>query len=121
VEGNFPAPSYPILPQTPEGARYRSLAIRTSARRKDGAYLSIWTATFSWPIIPPTQRKRNQQKLVENALADFAQLKDAQLCTSMWAVTEMLNILVLQKNLHRGDYRGEERINTSKRATDEHR
>ena len=29
-------------------------------------------------------------------------LKDVQLCTSMWAVTEMVNILVSRKNLDRG-------------------
>src|ERR1039458_4937380 len=32
----------------------------------------------------------------------FAQLKDSQLCTSMWAVTEMVNILVSRKNMDRG-------------------
>jgi predicted nucleic acid-binding protein len=32
----------------------------------------------------------------------FADLKDVQLCTSMWAVTEMVNILVSRKNLDRG-------------------
>ena len=33
----------------------------------------------------------------------FADLKDVQLCTSMWAITEMVNILISQKNLDRGD------------------
>jgi len=42
-------------------------------------------------------------KLVENALAVFSQLKDAQLCTSMWAVTEMVNILVSRKKMNRGE------------------
>src|SRR5216684_2018769 len=42
-------------------------------------------------------------KLVENALAVFSQLKDAQLCTSMWAITEMVNILVSNKKMDRGD------------------
>jgi len=39
--------------------------------------------------------------MVENALGVFAQLKDAQLCTSMWAVTEMVNILVSSKGIDR--------------------
>src|SRR5207237_2638758 len=42
-------------------------------------------------------------KLVENALDVFAQLKDVQLCTSMWAVTEMVNVLVSNKRMARGD------------------
>ncbi len=44
-----------------------------------------------------------KKKLVENALAVFAQLKDVQLCTSIWAVTEMVNILVSQKKMPRGE------------------
>jgi predicted nucleic acid-binding protein len=44
-----------------------------------------------------------KRKMVENALAVFAELKDIQLCTSMWAVTEMVNILVSQKKMGRGD------------------
>ena len=40
--------------------------------------------------------------MVDNALAVFAQLKDIQLCTSMWAVTEMVNILVSSKKMDRG-------------------
>ncbi|MGA9632028.1 MAG: type II toxin-antitoxin system VapC family toxin [Candidatus Acidiferrales bacterium] len=47
--------------------------------------------------------EESKKKLVENALAVFAQLKDVQLCTSIWAVTEMLNILVSQKKMDRGD------------------
>ncbi len=43
-----------------------------------------------------------KKKLVENALAVFAQLKDVQLCTSMWAVTEMVNILISQKKMAPG-------------------
>ncbi len=42
-----------------------------------------------------------KKKLVENALAVFTQLKDVQLCTSMWAVTEMVNILISGKNMDR--------------------
>lgn len=44
-----------------------------------------------------------KKKLVESALAVFAQLKDVQLCTSMWAVTEMVNILVSKKKMDRGE------------------
>jgi len=43
-----------------------------------------------------------KRKSVENAMGVFAQLKDVQLCTSMWAVTEMVNILVSQKRMNRG-------------------
>lgn len=39
--------------------------------------------------------------MVEDALAVFAELKDIQLCTSMWAVTEMVNILVSSKKMDR--------------------
>ncbi len=42
-----------------------------------------------------------KKKLVENALDVFAQLKDAQLCTSMWAVTEMANVLISGKQMDR--------------------
>lgn len=44
-----------------------------------------------------------KRKMVEGALAAFAQLKDVQLCTSMWAVTEMVNILVSSKKMDRID------------------
>lgn len=43
-----------------------------------------------------------KKKIVGNALAVFAELKDIQLCTSMWAVTEMVNILVSNKKMDRG-------------------
>ena len=43
----------------------------------------------------PEEAKR---KLVENALTVFAGLRDVQLCTSMWAITEMVNILVSQRS-----------------------
>jgi predicted nucleic acid-binding protein len=46
--------------------------------------------------------EETKKKMVEDALAVFAQLKDIQLCTSMWAVTEMVNILVSRKNMDRG-------------------
>jgi predicted nucleic-acid-binding protein len=44
-----------------------------------------------------------KKKLVENALAIFAQLKDVQLCTSIWAIIEMVNILVSNKKMARGE------------------
>lgn len=40
--------------------------------------------------------------MVRGALEVFAQLKDIQLCTSIWAVTEMVNILVSSKKMDRG-------------------
>lgn len=46
--------------------------------------------------------EESKKKTVENALAVFADLKDIQLCTSMWAVTEMVNILVSHKKIDRG-------------------
>jgi predicted nucleic acid-binding protein len=46
--------------------------------------------------------EETKKKMVEDALAVFAQLKDIQLCTSMWAVTEMVNILVSRKKIDRG-------------------
>jgi len=44
-----------------------------------------------------------KKNLVENALDVFAQLKDLQLCTSIWAITEMVNILVSNKKMGRGE------------------
>jgi predicted nucleic acid-binding protein len=46
--------------------------------------------------------EESKGKLVANALTVFAGLRDVQLCTSMWALTEMVNILVSQKKLDRG-------------------
>ena len=45
----------------------------------------------------------SKKKRVENAFAVFTQLKDIELCTSMWAVTEMVNILVSSKKMDRAD------------------
>jgi predicted nucleic acid-binding protein len=50
----------------------------------------------------PDKSEESKKKTVEEALAVFAQLKDVQLCTSMWAVTEMVNILVSRKKMDRG-------------------
>jgi predicted nucleic acid-binding protein len=43
-----------------------------------------------------------KREMVENALKVFSQLKDVQLCTSMWAITEMVNVLVSTKKMDRG-------------------
>lgn len=48
------------------------------------------------------QSEESKRKLVENALSVFAVLKDIQLCISMWAVTEMVNILISRKQMDRG-------------------
>ena len=42
-----------------------------------------------------------KRRMTHEALSVFADLKDVQLCTSMWAITEMVNILVFHKNLDR--------------------
>ena len=47
--------------------------------------------------------EETKKKMVEDALGIFAELKDIQLCTSMWAITEMINILVSRKKMARGD------------------
>ena len=46
--------------------------------------------------------EEEKKKMVENAMTAFSQLKDVQLCTSMWSVTEMVNILVSLKKMGRG-------------------
>jgi len=47
----------------------------------------------------PEEPKR---AIAENALHVFAQVQDLQLCTSMWAITEMVNVLVSAKKLDPG-------------------
>ena len=47
--------------------------------------------------------EETKRAMVENALSVFAQLRDVQLCTSMWAITEMVNVLVSQKKIERGE------------------
>jgi len=47
--------------------------------------------------------EETKKKLVDNALCVFGELRDVELCTSMWALTEMVNILVSHKNLARVD------------------
>lgn len=45
--------------------------------------------------------EETKKKMVETALAVFQRLKDIQLCTSLWAITEMVNILVSAKRMDR--------------------
>ena len=47
--------------------------------------------------------EETKRQMVGNALSVFAELRDIQLCTSMWAITEMVNILVSQKKIDRGE------------------
>jgi predicted nucleic acid-binding protein len=44
-----------------------------------------------------------KKRQVEIALDVFAKLQDVQLCTSPWAVTEAVNVLISQKQMDRGD------------------
>ena len=46
--------------------------------------------------------EESKRKIVQETLAVFAQLKESRLCTSMWAITEMVNILVSAKGMDRG-------------------
>lgn len=51
-----------------------------------------------------SDRSEQQKKsLVEVALNALAELRDVELCTSMWAVTEMVNILISHKKIAPGD------------------
>jgi predicted nucleic acid-binding protein len=47
--------------------------------------------------------EEEKKQWVETALKEFARLKDVQLCTSVWAVTEMVNILVYAKKMDRAE------------------
>ena len=47
--------------------------------------------------------EETKRQMVGSALSVFAELRDVQLCTSMWAITEMVNILVSQKKIDRGE------------------
>ena len=44
-----------------------------------------------------------KKKLVQNDLGVFTQLKDMRLCTSMWAVAEMVNVLISAKSMDRAE------------------
>lgn len=58
---------------------------------------NILVAYFS--IDPAEESKK---RMVSSALKVFDELADVRLCTSMWAVTEMVNILVSRKKMDRG-------------------
>lgn len=46
--------------------------------------------------------EEGKKKMVANAIEAFSKLKGIQLCTSMWSVTEMVNVLVSSKKMDRG-------------------
>jgi predicted nucleic acid-binding protein len=46
--------------------------------------------------------EESKRILVANALDVFARLVDVQLCTSIWALTETVNILISAKNMEPG-------------------
>lgn len=52
--------------------------------------------------LSPDKSEETKKKVVETALNVFAELKDVELCTSMWAVTEMVNILVSRQKIDEG-------------------
>jgi predicted nucleic acid-binding protein len=47
----------------------------------------------------PHKSERTKRALVPNALQVFASATDVWLCTSVWAVTEMVNILISSKKM----------------------
>mgnify|MGYP001557811752 CR=1 FL=1 len=49
----------------------------------------------------PDQSERLKKKQVRDAIAVFGRLKDVQLCTSSWAITEMVNVLASAKKIER--------------------
>jgi predicted nucleic acid-binding protein len=46
--------------------------------------------------------EESKRTMVMDALTVFPQFRDTLLCTSMWAVTEMVNILISSKKMDRG-------------------
>lgn len=46
--------------------------------------------------------ERSKKELVRQALKVFAELVDVQLCTSTWAITEMVNVLTSSKRMDAG-------------------
>src|SRR5260370_452103 len=71
-----------------------SLFLRSNLRYDHSAILIAYYAD--------DKTEETKRRLVDSALTVFAELKDVQLCTSMWAVTEMVNILVSSKKMDRG-------------------
>jgi len=50
--------------------------------------------------------EEEKKQSVKSALKAFAELRGVQLCTSVWAVTEMVNVLVSKKKMNPGDVTG---------------
>lgn len=48
------------------------------------------------------EAERSKKELVQQALEVFAELVDVQLCTSTWAITEMVNVLTSSKRMDAG-------------------
>jgi predicted nucleic acid-binding protein len=81
-------------------------------------YLDSNVLIAHYSLDKPEEIKR---KMVEDALGVFARLREVELCTSMWAITEMVNILASQKKIALGDVAeiesqllSERRLNTLK-------
>jgi predicted nucleic acid-binding protein len=47
--------------------------------------------------------EKQKKELVLKALCTFSQLQDVQICTSMWAVAETINILLSRHQMNRAD------------------
>jgi predicted nucleic acid-binding protein len=46
--------------------------------------------------------EETKKQMVQSALSVFAKTKNTRLCTSIWGVTEMVNILISAKRMDRG-------------------
>jgi predicted nucleic acid-binding protein len=47
-------------------------------------------------------REQVKHEILEKALAVFSQIRDVQLCTSLWAITETVNILISSHRMDPG-------------------
>lgn len=63
-------------------------------------YLDSNVLVAHWSV---DKAEDSKKVMVQNALQVFAQLKDTQLCTSVWAITEMVNVLVSSKRMDVGE------------------
>ena len=63
-------------------------------------YLDSNILIAHYSVDKPEEPKR---LMVKKAFSVFARLKGVQLCTSVWAVTEMVNILISAKKMPRSD------------------
>ncbi len=50
----------------------------------------------------PDSSEASKKRMVQRALEVFTSAEDVWLCTSVWAVTEMVNILISSKNMDPG-------------------